>query len=174
MSESLRKAIKSLVIQDVYLRNSSTLVTDGFEPKYQDKNATYQLQFKHLVEKAEMLELEQDKGPTQKLMRVFLQVGCRLLNAASSDTDKESVEQESSEDDFLVQIEAQYIAEYLMTEPLDQDAVDAFALENASYHVWPYWREYITSQCLRMNLPKIVLPTKQLASNRQKGAEVQE
>lgn len=171
MIASLRKAIKSLVIQDVYLRNSSTIVSDGFEPKYQDKNATYQLQFKHLVEKAEVLELEADEGGTQQLMRVFLQVGCRLLNPSNED----GVETASpDDDDYLVQIEAQYIAEYVMTESLEQDAIDAFALENASYHVWPYWREYITSQCLRMNLPKIVLPTKQLASNRQKGAEEQD
>lgn len=168
MNTALKKAINSLVIQDVYLRNSNTFVAEGFEPKYQDKNATYQLQFKHLVEKAEVLELEQDEGPAQKLMRVFLQVGCRLLS--SDPADQESADKESSDDDFLVQIEAQYIAEYFMAEPLDQAAVDAFALENVSYHVWPYWREYITSQCLRMNLPKIVLPTKQLASNRQKGS----
>ncbi|PJF38109.1 MAG: preprotein translocase subunit SecB, partial [Phototrophicales bacterium] len=152
---ALNKAIKSLVIQDVYLRNSSSIVAEGFEPKYQDKNTSYLIQFKHLVEKTEVLELQDNEGLPQQLMRVFVQVGCRLLNPNNDDGAEAA---SRVDDDYLVQIEAQYIAEYMMTEPLEQEAIDAFALENVSYHVWPYWRDYLTSLCLRMNLPKIMLP----------------
>jgi hypothetical protein len=31
-------------------------------------------------------------------------------------------------------------------------------LHNASFHLWPFWREYVVSQCNRMNLPKISIP----------------
>lgn len=138
MSNRLKEAMNSLVIHDVYLRNSETVIAEGFEPKYEDKSASYKLKFKHFVEKAEILLLESDNDSgEEQLVRVFLQLGCRLLT------------------------------EYLMKEPLEQSAIDEFATENASYHVWPYWREYLSSQCLRLNLPKIILPTKQLATNRQ-------
>ena len=164
MSAPLQKAIDCLSIQDVYLRNSSSVVAEGFEPKYQGKNTEFHLQFKHLVERAEVVELESENNPPQNFVRVYIQVGCRLL-APESDTE------ENQGDDFLVQIEAQYITEYLMSEALEQEAIDAFALHNASYHVWPYWREYIMNQCMRMNLPKIALPATQLAHNRHAGSD---
>jgi hypothetical protein len=166
MSNPLKKAINSLVIHDVYLRNSDTVLSEDFEPKYEDKNTSYNLQFKYFVEKAQVLQVEADDGEgEQQLVRVFLQLGCRLLAA---DEGEDTQEDESTDDDFLCQVEAQYVAEYLMKEPLEQAAIDEFATENASYHVWPYWREYLSSQCLRLNLPKIILPTKQLATNRQR------
>ena len=45
-----------------------------------------------------------------------------------------------------------------------QDALEHFALRNASFHVWPYWREYLANQCRRMNLPPVMLPMRQFAS----------
>jgi hypothetical protein len=165
MSNPLKKAINSLVIHDVYLRNSDTVISEDFEPKYEDKNANYKLQFKHFVEKAQVLQIEADNGEgEEQLVRVFLQLGCRILADDETEDDEEVIDEE-----FLCQIEAQYVAEYLMKEPLEQSSIDEFAMENASYHVWPYWREYLSSQCLRLNLPKIVLPTKQLATNRQRS-----
>jgi hypothetical protein len=55
------------------------------------------------------------------------------------------------------------VAEYDMREDPGEDALKEFALRNASYHVWPYWRELLASQCQRMNLPKLVLPAVQFA-----------
>lgn len=57
------------------------------------------------------------------------------------------------------------VAEYRMTEDPGKDSLKAFALRNASHHVWPYWREYLMGQSLRMNLPKLILPAVQLARN---------
>lgn len=63
-------------------------------------------------------------------------------------------------------IEAEFIAEYTMKQTLGKASLDEFSLKNVSYHVWPYWRELISSQCDRMHLPRAVLPTVQLAHNR--------
>ena len=62
-------------------------------------------------------------------------------------------------------IEAEFVAEYAMGEQLEKDCLDEFALRNASYHVWPYWRELLMSQCTRMHLPRLVMPTTQVAQN---------
>ena len=53
-----------------------------------------------------------------------------------------------------------------MTKTVDKESLNAFALQNASFHVWSYWREYLTSQCMRMNLPKLTLPMVQFANKR--------
>jgi len=64
-------------------------------------------------------------------------------------------------------IEAEFIAEYQMTDTtLEQSCIDEFSLKNVSYHIWPYWRELLGNQCARMYLPKLILPTVQLAHNR--------
>ena len=62
-------------------------------------------------------------------------------------------------------IEAEMMAEYAMATNPGHGALDVFARHNASFHVWPYWRELVSSQCLRMSLPKLVLPARQFASN---------
>lgn len=58
------------------------------------------------------------------------------------------------------------VAEYRMSEDPGKESLKEFALRNASYHIWPYWREYLMGQCLRMNLPKVILPAVQFAQNR--------
>jgi len=85
-----------------------------------------------------------------------------------SATESEPSEADVSEDAFneLGRIAAHFVAEYELTEDLTQECLDAFALKNASYHVWPYWREYVSISCARMNVPKIVMPTIQVAQNR--------
>ncbi|HKL50644.1 MAG TPA: hypothetical protein VJ908_05710 [Wenzhouxiangellaceae bacterium] len=58
----------------------------------------------------------------------------------------------------LAVIEASYIVDYRCDENPCQEALDAFAQNNASFHVWPFWREFVASQANRMNLPKPTLP----------------
>lgn len=151
ISSELQKAIDSLQINDVYVRNFAAICEDGFDPKYE---LTDQLTFqtKHFVRESSVAELDQDK----RILRVFIDLGARWV-----------IEGEDPENaDVKVCIEAEFIAEYIMSEPLEQASIDAFSLNNASYHVWPYWREFLTSQCTRMHLPRVVLNTVQLAQNR--------
>ena len=158
MNESLQKAIECLKIHDVYLRSSEATLTDGFEPKYETDLDALEVQFKHLVSHSNVLLLEEDGESKLQLFRVFVELGARWV---------ESTEQKSGDDDsFKAQIEAVMVAEYLMKEDPGKEALKEFALRNASYHIWPYWREYLTTQCMRMNLPKLVMPTVQFANNR--------
>lgn len=48
--------------------------------------------------------------------------------------------EDENDPDIKAFVEADFIAEYQLTAELEQEAIDAFALKNASYHVWPYWR----------------------------------
>lgn len=151
ISPELQKAIDALEIDDVYLREVTAHCADGFEPKYSDYEALT-FQTRHFVKQSSLVELDGERF----LLRVFVDLGARWID-------------ESSKDEQLLPrayIEALFVAEYRMQGRLDQASIDAFCLQNASYHVWPYWRELLNSHCTRMHLPRVTLPTVQLAQNR--------
>lgn len=152
MNANLQKAIDTFRIHDVYLRNSVAQCLNGFEPKYASDIDKLEMQTKHSVREAQIAQLDE----TQWLVRVFIELGVRLVDSR--------IEQE--DESVKAYIEAEYVAEYTVDEELEQACIDEFALKNASYHVWPYWREFLMSQCGRMYLPRLMLPTMQLAHHR--------
>jgi hypothetical protein len=152
----LQEAIECLTIRDVYMRSSNAALMDDFEPKYGPDVDKLEVQFKHVVTYSNLLELEKEESKMLTLFRVFVDLGIRwILPSAEGDEDSE----------VKAHIEGTMVAEYQMDPNPGPDALKVFALKNASYHIWPYWREYLSSQCLRMNLPKVVVATKQFASN---------
>ena len=173
ISAELQKAIDSLKIQDVYVRDLLANCADGFDPKYNDGVAQLDVQMMHLVRKSDIIEFNE----SHQLLRVFVRMGVRWVSNADKDienSDGENDEKGDSEDDELLalaSIEAEFVAEYRITAELEKACFDEFALKNASYHVWPYWRELLTNQCSRMHLPRVVLPAIQLADNRHQQSE---
>lgn len=160
MSEALERAKRALQFEDIYQSRADASLVDGFDPRFETTKG-YKLQFKHHVAKAAIIELEGGNGDAT-VFRVYIDVGVRLLRKAGA---------KNKEDKGAVaQIEASYCIDYrLNNEELkdDAEALDAFALHNASYHLWPYWREFAMSQAMRMNLPKIALPVRLVSPNQQ-------
>lgn len=150
-NQNLQKAIDCLHISDLYIRDLESKCNDGFDPKYYEMEGLT-VQTKHMVTRSEVVQGDNDV----KLFRVFVEVGVKWL-----------AEDESSKDDVnpLALIEAEFIAEYSITDDLEDECLNEFALKNVSYHVWPYWRELLTSQCDRMRLPRLMLPMTQIAQN---------
>jgi len=151
ISPYLQKAIDNLHIHDVYLKNFVARCIDDFDPKYYANSASLVVQNKHQVKQTRIIELDGDV----KLLQVILELGARWVDDPSP----------GEENSIKAEIEAEFIAEYVMEEPLVKESLDEFALKNASYHVWPYWRELLSNQCTRMRLPIVVLPMVQLAQN---------
>ncbi|MGF1643241.1 MAG: preprotein translocase subunit SecB [Thiotrichales bacterium] len=156
MNDALEKAKCCLQIQDVFLRACEAKLAEDFDPKYSAGVDELLVQFKHIVARSEVLTLEGDDGQPIGIFRVHIDVGARWIETAS-DADARETEK--------ALIETTYVAEYLMTEDPGKAGLEAFALKNASYHVWPFWREYLMSQATRMNLPKVAVPTMLFASN---------
>ena len=146
ISENLQKAIDGLRIVDVYVREVLAECLEGFDPKRSSFDNLV-LQTKHLVKDSEQKNAADMKNP---LFCVYLEMGVRWV-------DKSSQEEEV----VKAFIEADFVAEYSIITSLTQESLDEFASLNASYHVWPYWRELLASQCDRMRLPRVVLPTVQ-------------
>lgn len=148
VSKSLQQAIESLHIADVYLKATRAQSQDEFDPKFFDAQTELQVQQMHVVRRSEVIQIEGDG----QLLRVYIRLGARWI-----------MPREGDEPEVKAFVEGDYIAEYQMVVPLEQAAIDEFALKNASYHVWPYWREFLSSQCERLRLPRVVLPTIQFS-----------
>lgn len=152
ITAALQKAIDNLKIYDVYVRDQMAGCAEGFDPKYAPNLDELLVEQMHVVRRSDVVEVD---GGAQ-LLRVFVRLGARWVEAGDK----------SEEPSIKAIIEAEYVAEYAMAVELDQDSINEFCLKNVSYHVWPYWRELLSSQCARMHLPRLILPAIQLASNR--------
>lgn len=157
ISAGLQKAIDTLNIQDVYVRDQVASCVGDFDPKYSAEIERLTIQQMRLVKQASVAVLDDES----QLLRVFVRLGARWIDP----------EEKNEELAVRAVIEAEFIAEYQMTATLEQSCIDEFSLENASYHIWPYWRELLSNQCARMHLPRLILPTVQLAHNRRHQTE---
>lgn len=147
VSKKLQQAIDNLVINDVYLKASHAQCMDGFDPKFASESEDLLIQQMHFLRKTEVVKIEDDG----ELLRIFMTLGVRWV-VAEGDIDPP---------DIKAFIEGDFIAEYQINGDLEQACIDEFASKNASYHVWPYWREFLSAQCERLRLPRVVLPTVQ-------------
>jgi hypothetical protein len=162
-TEALNKAIASLKFVDVFVTNSTCNLNPDFDPKFDARSENLSFQTKNFVTASAVIEGEGEDGLLQ-MFRVTSELGIRVVC-------KDDVEAGVDEPEVLALVEATMEADYSITDASiidDQEALDTFALNNVSYHVWPYWREYVTSQLLRMNMPKLVLPMLLRASNQEK------
>ncbi len=157
ISAALQQAINSLQIQDVYVRDLVARCEGDFDPKYAADISKLNIQQMHLVRQSNVAELEDEKH----LLRVFIRLGVRWVDPS----------EEKEEQSVMAMIEAEFIAEYLMGKRLEQACIDEFSLKNASYHVWPYWRELLSNLCERMRLPRVMLPVVQFADNRHQDSK---
>lgn len=175
---ALQEAIDALRIRDVYLRESGSFLAEGFEPKYDPAVDALRVEFQHVVKGYSVLEVDHGSEAPTRLFRVFIQLGARLVGAPDAAEDvaetaaADPQDAEPSTDHaptpahpvlVRAEVSGMMVAEYDIAGDPSSAALEAFARRNASYHVWPYWREFLASQCARMNLPKLVLPAVQVA-----------
>ncbi|WP_057458199.1 hypothetical protein [Pseudomonas syringae] len=159
-SHAFTKAIASLKLIDVFIKDSSSSLGSDFDPKFDARSDRLSFQTKNFITASAVIEAESENGPL-KMFRVTSELGVRIIckdDAAKKDEDIE----------VLAIVEATMEADYDIVDSTiteDEEALDAFALKNVPYHVWPYWREYVTSQLQRMNMPKLVLPMRIRATN---------
>lgn len=166
----LQRAIECLQISDIWQHSVSASISEDLkgQARFPDQ---YEALYKHVVLQSLWGNAEGDSAPY--VFRVHIAVGVRFVESDAISLDVESPsehEQDSQSDSVLAQIETTYVAQYVSETDPGQDALEAFALKNASYHVWPYWREFLAAQCARMNLPKLSLPLQSLAGNNQKDS----
>lgn len=146
-SNSLKLAQEGLQFEDIFQKSVEANISNNFEPKYalQENEQEIGVQFKHAVLNSLILKIKSAAEQNKTIFRVNIAVGIRYIK----------------ESDPVAQIEAKYSVDYLLVDEklLDnKEALNEFALKNASYHLWPFWREFAMSQAQRMNLPSVPLP----------------
>lgn len=158
--ELLQIAQSGLRITDVALRQSRCELAELFEPKYE--HPEMEVQFMQRTARSQVLEGRDRDDGEHKLFQVFVAFGVRWVRRPTKSRTRKrakgAAEPAKSDSEVLGMIEATFIAEYEMTKMVEKVALDEFALHNAPWNIWPFWREYVASQSNRMNLPKVTMP----------------
>ncbi|WP_129781784.1 hypothetical protein [Peristeroidobacter soli] len=151
MSDLLWQMQQALVLQDVFVRRAEAHTEDGFDPKYSKDLLGVQIKFTNSAD-IERFELTEDSEPHRKIsvLRYSVDTGVRFVVTDSL---------EAAEPTIRAEISATFSADYVVSneEVITEEAMSAFA-QNVTYHIWPYWREFIHSTCARLRLPSAVLP----------------
>jgi len=140
----IKTAIKFLRIQAVLLLNSSVNKKSGFSPS--NYEGEVQMLSFHGTESCNLSKSDESDDDTYAYTYSFT-AGIRLVEKKNTKDDK-----------FLVQIEAKFEAIYLSDKELKKDCIQEFGDRNVQIHVWPYWREYVQSTCMRMGINPIPVP----------------
>ena len=105
----------------------ATEMADGFDPKFDPDAEELGVQLKHAVSSFELLDVGSGEQPAE-LLRVFIDLGVRWVRpAAEEDPDTSAPASE------VAAIKAVMIADYSMERNPGEDALEEFALQNASF-----------------------------------------
>jgi len=75
--------------------------------------------------------------------------------------DRDGSQIESAEDEFGdIEVEAAFKLSYELVDPqgVSDDDLKHFAVYNATFNAWPYWREYAQSTTQRFGVPTLLIP----------------
>jgi bifunctional ADP-heptose synthase (sugar kinase/adenylyltransferase) len=164
MTNTLASAQKKLSLETITLRDSDIFFN-------RDYSAGYLMQKEHsmqtfsAVKSCNINELVADNDPEDKRWGYcFLHAtGIRIVpnNAEIS----EVVSEDSSEEEItILEIKAIFEAIYESSIELSDEELSKFSEHNVGFNVWPFWREYVQSTCLRMNIQPLPLPFKMIGS----------
>jgi hypothetical protein len=154
MSESdLQLAQKTLAIQDVYLCDASVWANRKNNPAIQIPNLMAQMRLNPTNEIVTD-ESVPPQGATHFFVRYFVGTGVRFLGEGVDQTN-----QNLTRDDLIAEVEATFVARYaVLTADMPAMHVLQSFNENAVFHVWPYWREFLQAAAIRLRIPPLVLP----------------
>lgn len=147
MSSLLQEAQKLLKIKAVYLQNSFIDLAENIDMNDLGDTSVSVQSFKG-VSKIREASFEND-DQTWWEYHFYFAVGIRLVD--------EEIEQ--NEDVApIVEIKGTFSARYESPKQLTKEQREAFSEKNVGFNVWPYWREYVQSSCMRLNIEPIEVP----------------
>jgi preprotein translocase subunit SecB len=154
--EALSRAQKALKIRAVFLRKVSAFSQeDHFNPAVM-AGLIFKTQIRmrplgHIVAEATATD-----GTQQDFVEFSIETTARFLD--ESLTDEEANRAELPQDKIYGEILGVFSATYELDRGTETADLEIFGKNNAPFHVWPYWREFLTSMTSRMLMPQIVLP----------------
>ncbi|MEI4551345.1 hypothetical protein [Pseudoalteromonas spongiae] len=147
MNSVLQEAQQLLKIKTVHLQNSFIELDEDIDiNELVDMPIAIQ-SFKG-VSKIREANVEDD-GQSWWEYCFYFAVGIRLV--------EDELEQSDDLTPF-VEIKSTFCAKYESTKKLTQEQMEAFSEKNVGYNIWPFWREYVQSTCMRLNINPIEVP----------------
>lgn len=147
MSTVLQEAQKLLKIKTVYLKSSFIKLSEDIDMNDLGDTSIAVQSFKG-VPKIREANVEDDEQTWWEYHFHFA-AGIRLID--------DEIEQDENVTP-LVEIKGTFCAKYESSEKLTQEQMEAFSEKNVGFNVWPYWREYVQSSCMRLNIEPIEIP----------------
>ena len=148
----LKESIQALNINDVRIIGFSGFCDIDHLAGLNQNHADYVLG--NLAQVTHSQE-HKEEGQSNKLI-FFAEMGIRwTLNKNDNKLSKDKRPKDAID---VCKIEANYVVTYSKIAGLTKDHVLAFASKNVVFNIWPYWREYVSSQTQKMGVPKLVLP----------------
>ncbi|WP_395341847.1 hypothetical protein PN836_020255 [Ningiella sp. W23] len=152
LTEGLQKAIENLFIKDVAF---DLINASKFGKEFNFVEGNFHIQQKFGLKSLEVKELDD-----QRMAHFTFEAGVRWISDENSHDDG-SDELSDKELDIIAHVECTITAIYALKIELDKEALDEFGMKNSGIHVWPYWREFLTTSCDRLRLPRVMLPMTQ-------------
>ena len=157
MSKSVKDTAKKLDILQIYLSASSSAFHNDFDPSIPNQLLTGQFVINTIKVETTTVS-DGETNASNRFLRCYIQAGMRYI--LGEPTDEELSNDEWVKSKIASEISAIYCVQYAIrpdAEVSDEEK-EEFGKVNASYHVWPYWREYAQNTCNRMNLPVSTVP----------------
>jgi hypothetical protein len=157
-SELLKAAQKSLAIQDVYLCDASVWANRTYEPGTPVSNSGAQFKL-NPTNDCQIIGLQPPQNAIHYLVRYYVGTGLRLLAPGVEPQDSDI-----TRDKLIAEIEATFVVRYVVlgSDKPTNPMLEAFN-DNAVHHIWPYWREFLEATTIRLRVPPVVLPMREVA-----------
>lgn len=156
--KKLGQAIDSLNIEGIYISSSNTKREVGFSFATYEK--PLQIQTFDGINQCLMNKIESE-NKTSFSYNYIMSAGIRIHEKKEEDKEDSAKDDNKEDKDIaktLVEIQATFEAVYISDIELEKDCVEVFGNRNVKFNVWPYWREYVQSTCVRMGIDAIKVP----------------
>lgn len=133
------KATESLQLENLFIYESKFNRLNDIPSGVED--------FQQMIKRSVGYSLDEDEDGNS-LLSIKVDLGVRLIEAA----------EEIDPDSAFIEIEADFIVQYLLLDEVPDDALKAFSEFNGVHNAWPFWRQHVFDVVQRGNLPKIEVP----------------
>ena len=168
-----KKPTPAFLINDVSFVSFSCELLNGFDPAFDDRadNLSYQTRVNldgYEIIREDYFNSEEDlndgdaNGTSVYTLKVTIELGVRFGA-------KGTLSRKPDDPEVLALVTGTIAAYYKAADEsviTDENSINYFISEHSTSHVWPYWREFVSSSLSRTNLKKITLPYMKAPANK--------
>ena len=143
--ELIQEAMDALELVDIYV-NSSRIIRHQYDIFHDAFPEKMEQQDKITVEGYCLESNSSESEP--EIIRAKIKLGSRFIERDNEDNT--IIE--------LAEIEAEFVAEYIVNGDVSESALKEFIRFNAVHNVWPFWREFAFKSASEARLPRPIIP----------------